>query len=1076
MAKSNSDKPSKNVEDINLLQSEVASFASSLGLSTSQPNSGFNDVDFRKTKPKKTPEKTTSQNTQKPKNKTFSKNNEPHEKPKSKPEPKPKPNSKPEPKPKPPVLSLNDANKDKGYNKFKNLPKLPLIKANALGVWFEDAAELEGKVIGEGKKVEMKNLDEWKRFVEKKRELGERLMAQLAQDYESTRGKSGDIKMLISTQRSGTAADKVSAFSVLVGDNPVANLRSLDALLGMVTSKVGKRHALSGFEALQELFIASLLPDRKLKTLMQRPLNHIPENKDGNSLLLFWYWEECLKQRYERFIVALEEASRDMLPALKNKSLKTIFVLLSRKSEQERKLLTALVNKLGDPDNKAASNADYHLTNLLSQHPNMKAVVVNEVDTFLFRPHLSPRSQYHAVNFLSQIRLTNKGDGPKVAKRLIDVYFGLFKVLITGPSSNEKFDKHRKENPKEKNSDGHSDSHAEMDSRLLSVLLTGVNRAFPFVSSNEADDIIEVQTPVLFQLVHSKNFNVGVQALMLLDKISSKNQIASDRFYRALYSKLLLPAAMYTSKAEMFIALILRAMKRDVNLKRVAAFSKRLLQIALQQPPQYACACLFLLSELFKARPPLWNMALQNESLDDELEHFEDVIEETDKEPVTVSDKEPATVSDKPSDDIVPAQNGEVANSDKDSSDGEDDDVDQPASSEEDDDDNDDDDDDQPASSEDDDDFDDALEDEDFSLAKSKKNHKKSKKSNSETDNEGQKSQESIKKPLLPGGYDPRHREPSYCNADRVSWWELLVLASHAHPSVATMARTLLSGANIVYNGNPLNDLSLTAFLDKFMEKKPKQSAWHGGSQIEPVKQLDVNNLLIGPEILALAEADVPPEDLVFHKFYTNKKSSSSKPKKKKKKPTDEDDVDDYFGDDIDGEDESDNEEIEDLLDSADPSLGPDGDFDYDDLDKVANEDDDDLIGDDVSDADIDIDIPSDIELDDADDTPFADDGSDDDNDIEIGDVDDATDDEEEEEDQVDKRKIKRKTGGKKGASPFASYEEFEHMLEDDDLTEKKPSKDKNKSKRKKMEDDSTEKKPSKDKNKSKKRKKKFAQ
>ncbi|GAU31964.1 hypothetical protein TSUD_359080 [Trifolium subterraneum] len=792
--------------------------------------------------------------------------------------------------------------------------------------------------------------------------------------------------------------------------------------------------------------LVSLLPDRKLKTLMQRPLNHIPENKDGYSLLLFWYWEECLKQRYERFIGALEEASRDMLPALKNKyerfigaleeasrdmlpalknkSLKTIFVLLSRKSEQERKLLTALVNKLGDPDNKAASNADYHLTNLLSQHPNMKAVVVNEVDTFLFRPHLSPRSQYHAVNFLSQIRLTNKGDGPKVAKRLIDVYFGLFKVLITGPSSNEKNDKHGKENPKEKNSEGHSDSHAEMDSRLLSVLLTGVNRAFPFVSSNEADDIVDVQTPVLFQL------------------------------------------------AEMFIALILRAMKRDVNLKRVAAFSKRLLQIALQQPPQYACACLFLLSELFKARPPLWNMALQNESLDDELEHFEDVIEETDKEPVIVSDKEPATLSDKPSDDIVPVQNGEVANSNKDSSDGEDDD-DQPASSEEDDDD----DDDQPASSEDDDDvdLDDALEDEDFSLAKSKNNHKKSKKSNTEI--EGQKSQESIKKPLLPGGYDPRHREPSYCNADHVSWWELLVLASHAHPSVSTMARTLLSGANIVYNGNPLSDLSLTAFLDKFMEKKPKQSTWHGGSQIEPVKQLDVNNLLVGSEILALAEADVPPEDLVFHKFYTNKKSSSSKPKKKKKKSTDDEDVDDYFGadaDDVDGGDESDNEEIEDLLDSADPTLGPDGDFDYDDLDKVANEDDDDLIGDDVSDADIDIDIPSDIELDDADDTPFADDDSDDNNDIQIGDMDDASDDVEDH--QVDKRKRKRKTGGK-GVSPFASYEEFEHILEDDDATEKKPSKDKNKSKRKKMEDDEpTEKKPSKDKNKSKKRKKKSAQ
>lgn len=34
------------------------------------------------------------------------------------------------------------------------------------------------------------------------------------------------------------------------------------------------------------------------------------------------------------------------------------------------------------------------------------------------------------VNFLSQIRLSHKGDGPKVAKRLIDVYFALFKVFL----------------------------------------------------------------------------------------------------------------------------------------------------------------------------------------------------------------------------------------------------------------------------------------------------------------------------------------------------------------------------------------------------------------------------------------------------------------------------------------------------------------------------------------------------------------------------------------------------------------------------------------------------------------------
>jgi len=230
---SKSNKP----EDVDTLKSDVASFASSLGLSTSHSNSGFNDVDFRKTKPNKPPkkqqpqpEKATPQSTQKPKNKTLSKNNGPHE----------KGNPKPEPKPKPPVLSLeNGSSKEKGFNKFRNLPKLPLMKASGLGVWFEDMAEVEGKVIGEGKRVELRDVEEWKGFVEKKRELGERLMAQYANDYELSRGKSGDIKMLVSTQRSGTAADKVSAFAVLVGDNPIANLRSLDALLGKLRTNSG---------------------------------------------------------------------------------------------------------------------------------------------------------------------------------------------------------------------------------------------------------------------------------------------------------------------------------------------------------------------------------------------------------------------------------------------------------------------------------------------------------------------------------------------------------------------------------------------------------------------------------------------------------------------------------------------------------------------------------------------------------------------------------------------------------------------------------------------------------------------
>ncbi|XP_022999988.1 CCAAT/enhancer-binding protein zeta [Cucurbita maxima] len=994
-------KASNNTDDIDTLKADIASFASSLGLASSAPSSGFNDVDFRKQGPLKAIKHQNKAKRIPQEGPTKSQN------PKSL-----NPKAKEQPKRKPPVLALDDGNdKPRSFDKFKNLPKLPLVKASVLGAWYVDAAELEGKVMGNEKKMALENLEEWKKVVEKKRQLGERLMAQYAQDYEASRGKSGDIRMLVTTQRSGTAADKVSAFSVMVGDNPVANLRSLDALLGMVTSKVGKRHALTGFEALMELFISSLLPDRKLKNLLQRPLNHLPDTKDGNSLLLFWYWEECLKQRYERFVIALEEASRDDLPALKNKALKTIYVLLKSKSEQERRLLSALVNKLGDPENKTASSADYHLSNLLSDHPNMKAVVIDEVDTFLFRPHLGLRAKYHAVNFLSQMRLSQKGDGPQVAKRLIDVYFALFKVLVASEDQKKQKSGEDKKKASRSSKDIQAknplESHVEMDSRILSALLTGVNRAFPFVLSKEADDIIEVQSPMLFQLVHSKNFNVAVQGFMLLDKVSSKNQIVSDRFYRALYSKLLLPAAMNSSKAEMFIGLLLRAMKNDVNLKRVAAYAKRILQVALQQPPQYACGCLFLLSEALKARPSLWNMVLQNESVDDELEHFEDVVEEE-------NIKETSTELKEHKDDVELVRGSDAASSESDSSGEEDE---SPVSYSE-----------------------DEMSDDDGDLLM--------------RDDSKDTAEPAIKKPgenkpqshtpckglSLPGGYNPRHREPSYCNADHASWWELVVLASHVHPSVATMAQTLLSGANIVYNGNPLNDLSLTAFLDKFMEKKPKASTWHGGSQIEPAKKLDMNNHLIGPEILSLAEEDVPPEDLVFHKFYTFKMNSSKKPKKKKKKGADEEAAEDLVGEadynddaaedlsDVDmvGGDESDNEEIENLLDSADPSGEADGDYDYDDLDQIADEDDEDLIGN-MSDEEMDIhsDIAGGEDVGSSSDEMLS--GDDEDN---VG------------QDSDDEPKKKKKTK----ASPFASLEDYEHLINEDNTHKKNSTKTKSKS------------------------------
>lgn len=113
---------------------------------------------------------------------------------------------------------------------------MPLIKASSLsGQWYVDADELELSVLGEeGRKkvASVKGVEELKVLVAKKKEMGERLMEQYTKEYEAVRKKSGDMRLLEMTTRSGTSADKVSAFTCLVEDNPIANLRSLDALLG----------------------------------------------------------------------------------------------------------------------------------------------------------------------------------------------------------------------------------------------------------------------------------------------------------------------------------------------------------------------------------------------------------------------------------------------------------------------------------------------------------------------------------------------------------------------------------------------------------------------------------------------------------------------------------------------------------------------------------------------------------------------------------------------------------------------------------------------------------------------------
>lgn len=183
-----------------------------------------------------------------------------------------------------------------------------------------------------------------------------------------------------------------------------------------------------------------------------------------------------------------------------------------------------------------------------------------------------------------------------------------------------------------------------------------------------------------------------------------------------------------------------------------------------------------------------------------------------------------------------------------------------------------------------------------------------------------------------------------------------------------------------------------------------------------------MNNHLIGAEILSLAESDVPPEDLVFHKFYANKLNSSNRPKKKKKKLAEDEDAEELYGEE---DDQSDDDEIENMLDSSKPSLESGGDYDYDDLDNIANDDDDDLIG---RASDEEMDFPSDVVSKELEDTDISLEGAAVDE-IALGEEGDGTD---EEDHHSNTRKRKGKKHKHASASPFASIEDFEHLINED--------------------------------------------
>ncbi|XP_052442758.1 CCAAT/enhancer-binding protein zeta [Carassius gibelio] len=491
--------------------------------------------------------------------------------------------------------------KQKHTNLFEFVPRQTLLIKRG-GKWFDIEYTSESTSLAQSESLVL----QYKALAQK---LYENEIALYKNKKNLQKGaNSAWMKSVVST---GTLPDRMAAMTVLIQDAPIHSLEHIENLVFLVKKKASRRQSLMALDTLKELLLTDLLPKhRKLHTFSQHPFDQLEEKASGNRdardrRLILWYFEHLLKLQVADFVASLDELARDTVQATKMRSLATTYELLCNQPEQEKVLLVQIVNKLGDPEYKIASKASHLLETVLHKHPNMKTVVCCEVERLMFRPNISSKAQYYAACFLNQVILSH--EEADLAAKLINIYITFFNACV-------------------KNKD--------VESKMLSALLTGVNRAYPYAKLGD-DDVCK-QLGTLFKVVHIVKFNTAVQALMLLFQVMDSQQSISDRYYVALYRKLLDPGLSSSSRKSMFLNLLYKSLKSDIVLRRVKAFVKRLLQVSCEQTPAFACGALFLVSEVMKNKPGL-KLLLQEEG-DEEEEIYQD-LEEDDNDDTIAEEK-----------------------------------------------------------------------------------------------------------------------------------------------------------------------------------------------------------------------------------------------------------------------------------------------------------------------------------------------------------------------------------------------------------------------------------------------------
>ncbi|XP_068149977.1 nucleolar complex protein 1 [Drosophila tropicalis] len=553
-----------------------------------------------------------------------------------------------------------------------------------------------------------------------------------------------DARWLQTALHKGTAKDRANAGALLVTSNPLGNLEALSTLIGFC--KISNKASNEVIAVLTDLWQEVLLPpQRKLLSIHTRGADWKKLKKDTTlskekqrRLYSYWYFENELKDQYHEFLKNLMQGLQTGQDHNKNSSIVAGAKLLSYAPEKEQMLLTMLINKLGDPTAKIASKALHHLSEVAHRHPNMCGVIVAEAEKLLFRNNISERAQHFALCFLASIAPSGKSD---VCTKLVNICFALFKVLVQKGAVNNR-----------------------TMQAILRCLQKAIVEAQPAKDGNGELLNKEMQDTV-YRLVHLADIRVSVQTLGLLLQLITVKTEKSDRFYNALYVKLLdLNLINVGGKtAAQLLHIVHRAIHIDNHVARAQAFVKRLLQLSLYAPPHIAAGCLIVLHKLLRMRREL----VPGSGLKEEEGHQTNAkfipldLDKfgNDDEEETYKDAEDKETEEKEEEEEKPAIKTEAGSS---------------------------------------------------------WHHASVATATAATSESKVKNIDSCK-------YDPYHRVPAFAGAGYALRNELLLLRQHYHPTVQVFAEQILQQKRIDYYGDPLRDFGLPHFLERFAFKNPKK-------------------------------------------------------------------------------------------------------------------------------------------------------------------------------------------------------------------------------------------------------------